>query len=171
MILKYVDRARMVVLVPLAMNTGVITVVLFYCGKVMSEGDIHGDYLLKDDQNNEMPLLLAIFALLAGMASVASLITALHHVRVWSSSSRAAAQASAWISFMLVVLAMSYAISELGNTRDYAFIPGSSILRITIIVLAPTHLLHNLALYISPQSRRNLDPGLDPSQADDQIDG
>ncbi|KAL3683710.1 hypothetical protein R1sor_001732 [Riccia sorocarpa] len=88
---------------------------------------------------------LTLVSLLAGMTGIAAIITGLHHLRLWRGSSGAAAQSTAWITWLLLVLAFCLAWKEIR-------IGGRSVrhrvLEAFIIILTLTHLLYTLALHI-----------------------
>ncbi|OAE33963.1 hypothetical protein AXG93_3005s1090 [Marchantia polymorpha subsp. ruderalis] len=103
---------------------------------------------------NQATPFLAIFSLIAGMVGIASAITGLHHVREGSSSSAAAAQATSWITWLLLILAFCLAWKEI-------HIGGRSVrhrvLEAFIIMLTATKLAETLAYYFGDKSRSRHD--------------
>jgi hypothetical protein len=85
------------------------------------------------------------------MVSMAAVITGTHHLRVWDVASAAAAQATAWISWMFILSGMCFSLLH------YTF--GMAVLKTCFIVLTVTHIIYTLMLYIPDDSlRSNLDP-------------
>ncbi|KAL2635581.1 hypothetical protein R1flu_007060 [Riccia fluitans] len=88
---------------------------------------------------------LSVFSLIAGMVTIASVITSLHHVRVWTPASGAAAQAASWIAWFLLVLPFCLAWKEIqigGRSARFRCLEGF------VITLTFTKFFSTLALYV-----------------------
>ncbi|BBN04427.1 hypothetical protein MPTK1_3g04500 [Marchantia polymorpha subsp. ruderalis] len=94
---------------------------------------------------NRVTPWLSIFSLIAGMTSLASIMAGLHHIRLWKPDTGAAAQATSWISWFLLVLAFCLAWKEIRvggrGTRH-------KVLEAFVIILTITKFLYTVALYL-----------------------
>jgi hypothetical protein len=86
-----------------------------------------------------------IFSIIAGMVAIASYLSALHHLRVWSAESGAATSAAAWIAWLLLIIAFCLAWKEIhiGHVGSKL-----KVLEAFVIILTFTHLLYTLVLHI-----------------------
>ncbi|KAL2635582.1 hypothetical protein R1flu_007061 [Riccia fluitans] len=93
---------------------------------------------------------LVVFSLIAGMVTIASVITALHHVRVWTPSSGAAAQAASWIAWLLLILPFCLAWKQI----RIGTVPRRwKVLESFVIILTFTKFFSTLALYLEDKPK------------------
>ncbi|BBN04426.1 hypothetical protein MPTK1_3g04490 [Marchantia polymorpha subsp. ruderalis] len=141
--------ARGIIAPLVILNLAMFAVALGLSGWMMNRFIERGGY-----GGNQATPFLAIFSLIAGMVGIASAITGLHHVREGSSSSAAAAQATSWITWLLLILAFCLAWKEI-------HIGGRSVrhrvLEAFIIMLTATKLAETLAYYFGDKSRSRHD--------------
>ncbi|BBN04425.1 hypothetical protein MPTK1_3g04480 [Marchantia polymorpha subsp. ruderalis] len=124
----------------LILNLIMYVIVLGLSGWMLNRAITRGSFA-----GNAATPFLALISLLAGMVGIAAIITGLHHLKEWRGHSGAAAQATSWIAWLLLVLAFCLAWKQI-------HIGGRSIrhrvLEAFIIILTLTKLLYTLSLYL-----------------------
>lgn len=97
---------------------------------------------------NEATIFLVNFSLIAGVVAVTSYIVGLHHLRLLTLPTRAAAQATAWLALSLLLIAFSFAWKELAlRGRGEKLV----VLEALLFALTILHFIYTLLLY-SPDS-------------------
>jgi uncharacterized membrane protein len=119
-------------------------IILAIAGRYLDR-TISGDTNLSGYRSNGATIYLVLFSLIAGVVAIASYITALHHLRVWTSESGAASVAAAWIAWLLLIVAFCLAWKEidLGGRGSKL-----KVLEAFVIILLITHLIYNMVLHI-----------------------
>ncbi|XP_059664705.1 membrane protein PM19L-like isoform X2 [Cornus florida] len=91
-----------------------------------------------------------LFALLASVVGVASVISGFHHIRIWSSDSFPAAASAATIAWTLTLLAMGFAWKEIDlHTRNARL----RTMEAFMIILSVTQFLYIAAIHGAPSSQ------------------
>ncbi|KAG6551369.1 hypothetical protein Mapa_007015 [Marchantia paleacea] len=124
----------------LALNLIMYVIVLGLSGWMLNRAITRGSFA-----GNAATPFLALTSLLAGMVGIAAIIAGVHHLKEWRGHSGAAAQATSWIAWLLLVLAFCLAWKQIR-------IGGRSVrhrvLEAFIIILTLTKLLYTLSLYL-----------------------
>ncbi|KAL2635585.1 hypothetical protein R1flu_007064 [Riccia fluitans] len=132
----------------LIFNLLMFIIVLGLSGWMMNRAITRGGF-----GGNAATPFFSLVSLLAGMVGIASIITGLHHLRLWRASSGAAAQATAWITWLLLVLAFCLAWKEIHIGRRST---KHRVLEGFIISLTVNHLLYTLALHFGDHDEHAL---------------
>ncbi|CAM6097956.1 unnamed protein product [Calypogeia fissa] len=162
-----VDPWRLCAMFLLLANTIITIIVTVYSARLMNMLLSLADMSIDGPDYNAQQSALFFFpeifyTMPAVMVAFAGIITGLHHIRVRTESSAAAAQATAWIVWLLVLFAMC-----LINRRPGDQIPDVSMVQVCLLAmkvgmntLTASHLVYTLGLYCPFNFRGN-----DSSQA------
>ncbi|CAM6128228.1 unnamed protein product [Calypogeia fissa] len=96
---------------------------------------------------NVATIFLMIFSLIGGVAALASYVVGLHHLRVWTKYSSAAAQAAAWVGFFFLLLPFVMVWKEVqlgGHLGHKTKTVGAFAVIVTLV-----HFAYVLVLYVT----------------------
>jgi Mn2+/Fe2+ NRAMP family transporter len=94
---------------------------------------------------NGATLFLVIFSIIAAMLAIAAYLACLHHLRVWTAESGAAASAVSWVAWLLLIVAFCLAWKEIHIGHRGTKL---KVLEAFVIILTVTHFIYTIVLHI-----------------------
>jgi hypothetical protein len=125
----------------LACSIIILGIAGYYLDKFISSGNLFGAGF----GTNAASIFLVIFSIIAAMLAIAAYLASVHHLRVWTAESGAAASAVSWVAWLLLIVAFCLAWKEVHIGHRSTKL---KVLEAFVIILTITHFIYTVVLHI-----------------------